>query len=84
MTSLLISIFCLGCCVGIIYTYAVYRIVEHKYRKTMKKFEYYSFYGIDGDKTDKYLDDLGEDGWEVSAIIPRSSGFLVYLKRELP
>lgn len=33
MTSLLISTFCLGCCFGMIYTYAVYRIVERKHRK---------------------------------------------------
>lgn len=50
----------------------------------MKKFEYYSFYGTDGDMTDHYLDDLGKDGWEAFAIIPINSGFVVYLKRELP
>lgn len=49
----------------------------------MKKFEYYSFYGTDGDMTDYYLDDLGKDGWEAFAIIPRNGGLLVYLKREI-
>lgn len=49
----------------------------------MKKFEYFSFYG-DEDKADNFLDDLGKDGWEAFAIIPRKSGVVVYLKRELP
>lgn len=48
----------------------------------MKKFEYYSFYGAYGDNTDNYLDDLGKYGWEAFAMIPRDSGFVVYLKRE--
>ena len=33
MTTLLITTFCLGYCVGMIYTYAVQRIVERKHRK---------------------------------------------------
>ncbi len=48
----------------------------------MKKFEYYSFYGIDGDATNTYLDELGGSGWEAFAMIPTNSGFVVYLKRE--
>ena len=50
----------------------------------MKKFEYFSFYGIGDDKIDNYLNHLGADGWEAFAIIPRNSGVVVYLKRELP
>lgn len=33
MTSLLITTFCLGACVGMIYTYIVSRVIERKYRK---------------------------------------------------
>lgn len=33
MTTPLITTFCLGCCAGMIYTYAVQRIVERKHRK---------------------------------------------------
>jgi hypothetical protein len=33
MTSLLIATFCLGVCVGMIYTYIVSRVIERKYRK---------------------------------------------------
>ena len=28
MTSLLITTFCLGCCVGMIYTYVISRVIE--------------------------------------------------------
>ena len=50
----------------------------------MKKFEYFSFYGIGDDKIDNYLNNIGADGWEAFAIIPRNRGVVVYLKRELP
>lgn len=50
----------------------------------MKKFEYYSFHGTHGDDADRYLDDLGSQGWEAYAILPYDSGIVVYLKRELP
>lgn len=33
MTSLLITIFGLGCCVGMIYTFAVYQIVERRHKR---------------------------------------------------
>lgn len=33
MTTLLITTFCLGACVGMIYTYIVSRVIERKYRK---------------------------------------------------
>lgn len=33
MTTLLITPFCIGACVGMIYTYIVYRVIERKYRK---------------------------------------------------
>lgn len=33
MISLLITTFCLGACVGMIYTYIVSREIERKYRK---------------------------------------------------
>lgn len=33
MTSLLITTFCLGCCAGMIYTYAVYRIVGRRHKR---------------------------------------------------
>lgn len=33
MTTLLITAFSLGCCVGMIYTYAVYRIVERRHKR---------------------------------------------------
>lgn len=33
MTTLLITAFCLGACVGMIYTYIVSRVIERKYRK---------------------------------------------------
>lgn len=33
MTSLLITTFCLGACVGMIYTYIVSRAIGRKYRK---------------------------------------------------
>jgi len=33
MTSLLITTFCLGACVGMIYTFAVYELVKRKYRR---------------------------------------------------
>lgn len=29
----LITTFCLGCCAGMIYTFAVYQIVEHKHKR---------------------------------------------------
>lgn len=48
----------------------------------MKKFEYYSFFGTHGDTTNEYLDELGDSGWEAVAMIPKNSGFVVYLKRE--
>lgn len=48
----------------------------------MKKFEYYSFFDEHGDDTDRYLDDLGKQGWEAFAIVPHEDGIAVYLKRE--
>lgn len=33
MTTLLITISCFGCCVGMTYTYIVYRVIERKHRK---------------------------------------------------
>lgn len=33
MTTLLITTFYLGCCVGMIYTYTAYRVIERKHRK---------------------------------------------------
>lgn len=35
MTSLLITTFCLGCCVGMTYTYIAYRVIERKYERKM-------------------------------------------------
>lgn len=36
MTPLLITTFCLGCCVGMIYTFAVYRYAEHRHKDKSK------------------------------------------------
>ena len=33
MTSLLITAFCLGYCVGMTYTYVISRVIERKHRK---------------------------------------------------
>lgn len=33
MTTLLITTFCLGCCVGMAYTYVISRVIERKHRK---------------------------------------------------
>lgn len=33
MTTPLITTFCLGCCVGMIYTYVISRVIERKHRK---------------------------------------------------
>lgn len=33
MTALLITTFCLGCCVGMIYTCIVSQVIERKHRK---------------------------------------------------
>lgn len=33
MTTLLITTFCLGCCVGMIYTYVISQAIERKRRK---------------------------------------------------
>lgn len=33
MTTPLITTFCLGCCVGMIYTYVISRVIESKHRK---------------------------------------------------
>lgn len=78
----LITTFCLGCCVGMIYTYAVTRILEHRYKKekAMKKFEYYSFTINTIDEADRILDELGKGGWEAYAV----ANSRIYLKREKP
>ena len=73
----------LGACVGVIYTFVVYELVKRKHRrKTVKKFEYYSFCGTHGDTTNEYLDELGTDGWEAYAVVPNGDTIVVYLKRE--
>gem|GEM_PF-6738034 len=33
MISLLITTFCLGCCVGMTYTYIISQVIERKHRK---------------------------------------------------
>lgn len=48
----------------------------------MKKFEYYSFFGIHGDTTNEHLDKLGKAGWEAYAVVPNGDTIVVYLKRE--
>jgi hypothetical protein len=48
----------------------------------MKKFEYYSFFGIHGDTTNEHLDKLGKAGWEAFAAVPHEDKIVVYLKRE--
>lgn len=65
MTSLLITTFCLGACVGMIYTYIVGRVIERKYRKKMIKDHKKLVYG--GQKgLDSHIARLAKSGWEVT------------------
>ena len=55
-----ITVFCLGAIVGMTYTYAVYLIADTQAqeKKTMKQFEYYSFFGSDFDEIDQSLEEI--------------------------
>ena len=83
MTSLLIITFCLGCCVGMIYTYIAYRVIERKHRKkdehsapNRKRLVYGGQKGLDS-----RIARLKKSGWKVimTQICYQARGKKVYI-----
>lgn len=68
MTTLLITTFCLGCCVGMTFTYIAYRVIERKHRKkdgnTQTPDRKKLVYGRQKTR-DKYIVQYQDKGWRL-------------------